>query len=278
MNAREARREMARETLQIVERGWYEAGSRRVDIAGDVAAGRAAAKLYRPDDDDALLASFEPCSGQQPLVELQRETTLGGILRLKAENTGRIGVLNFASAKNPGGGFQNGAMAQEESLAMASNLYDTQLAQPEYYEANRACTSMAYTNYAIYSPGVVFFRDDSGALLPTPVKADVLTLPAVNMGQVLAHGQSAAAASKTMQERMRLALAIFKAEKNELLVLGAYGCGVFGNNPNEIADVWATLLSAYGSYFKHVTMSIRDGLRDHACWDAFAQVFAKTSA
>jgi uncharacterized protein (TIGR02452 family) len=244
-----------------------------VEIGHAVSAARAAARLYSADESAALLAGFSHADGVQPPIELRRETTLGAILRLAAGGHGRIGVLNFASAKNPGGGFINGAMAQEESLAIASDLYNTQLAQPDYYVANRANRSMMYTNYAIYSPGVTFFRDDAGALLTQPVQASILTLPAVNMGQVRAHGEDEQAANLAMEERMKLSLAIFADQGAQTLILGAYGCGVFANDPVWVATRWRTLLSAYSAHFNHITMSIRDGSRDHACYKAFARTF-----
>ena len=121
---------------------------------------------------------------------------------LAAEGRTDIGVLNFASAKNPGGGFLNGAKAQEESLTVSGALYPTLTAHPEYYEANRANRSMMYLDYGIYSPEVVLFRDGAFRLTDTPVRADVLTLPAVNMGQVLLKGEDAAQARRVMR-RMR---------------------------------------------------------------------------
>ena len=157
-------------------------------------------------------------------------------------------VLNFASAKNPGGGFINGAMAQEESLAASSCLYQTQLAHEEYYVKNRAFRSMMYTDHAIWSPDVVFFRDGRFRLMEKPVRASVLTLPAVNMGQVQLKGEDVAEAEKVMRRRMGLSLAIFADQGCEHLILGAYGCGVFRNDPEKLPyggkNFWKEILQA----------------------------------
>ena len=115
---------------------------------------------------------------------------MDAILKLAGENQCRCAVLNFASAKNPGGGFINGAMAQEESLAASSCLYKTLTAHETYYKMNRACSTMIYTDHAIFSPDVVFFRDGRFGLLKEPVEASVLTLPAVNMGQAILKGKT----------------------------------------------------------------------------------------
>jgi uncharacterized protein (TIGR02452 family) len=67
-------------------------------------------------------------------------------------------VLNFASARNVGGGFLNGARAQEEDLARSCGLFRCLETQPEYYEVNRRTASLLYTDHIIYSPRVPWFR------------------------------------------------------------------------------------------------------------------------
>lgn len=190
------------------------------------------------------------------------------------EGKEKIGVLNFASAKNPGGGFLNGAKAQEESLAASSTLYRTLIVHEEYYRENRNCNSMIYTNHAIYSPDVVFFRDGSFRLTE-PMKASVLTLPAVNMGQVIQKGEDVETARQAMKQRMKLALAIFANEGAENLVLGAYGCGVFRNEPKDVAIWWKELLNTeMGKYFDLVFHAVLDYSREKKCIGAFEEVFS----
>ena len=97
-----------------------------------------------------------------------------------------IGVLNFASAKKPGGGFMNGAQAQEESIARASTLYPSLISNEgrKFYAHYRADPDNAlYTHAMVYSPAVVLFRDDMGNW-KKPIDVDVLTSAAVNAGEV----------------------------------------------------------------------------------------------
>ena len=186
-----------------------------------------------------------------------------------------IAVLNFASAKNPGGGFLNGAMAQEESLAASGGLYPTLTRHPAYYDRNRACRSMVYTGCAIYSPEVVFFRDGAFRLLEHPVTASVLTLPAVNLGQVMQRGEDLPAARAAMGERMERALRLFGAMEDRVLVLGAYGCGVFRNDPEDVARRWQELLNTpdYAGRFRQVVFAVLDRSRSQSCQRAFAARF-----
>ena len=159
---------------------------KRIDIGSDMEHSIRDSFLITPQQADMLLEGYSKSeSTETSAVDAENISTVDAILRLVKEGKQNIGVLNFASAKNPGGGFLNGAMAQEESLAASSTLYKTLIAHEEYYQKNRAQRSMMYTNHAIYSPDVVFFRDGRFQLVEKPFKASVLTLPAVNMGQVL---------------------------------------------------------------------------------------------
>jgi uncharacterized protein (TIGR02452 family) len=256
MDKREARAALAQETVRIARAGAYKMGGVMVDIAAAVAYTNKNSLFISQTEANRLERDFTPKPGD-PTVELRNESTLAAILRLGVQSE-TVGVLNFASAKNPGGGFLNGAMAQEESLAAASALYLSQLECPQYYETNRACKSMMYTDCAIWSPDTVFFRDDSSILLKSPVKASVLTLPAVNYGQALVRGENAAIAKAAMKRRMKIALAVFADKGCDTLILGAYGCGVFKNDPSDVAQWWSELLTEYGSHFKSVVFSVLD--------------------
>ncbi|MDE7477756.1 MAG: TIGR02452 family protein, partial [Lachnospiraceae bacterium] len=112
--------------------------------------------LITPDQGKALLEKYSKVSSiVKDNSHAENLSTVDAIRKLANEGRNAIGVLNFASAKNPGGGFLNGAMAQEESLAASSTLYRTLTAHEEYYQSNRAQSSMMYTDHAIYSPALL---------------------------------------------------------------------------------------------------------------------------
>lgn len=274
------RKEIAEQTVQIMEQGFYDYEGKRVDIQEAQRHSEQDSMLIRPQEAEALLEKYgqqtaAPASGSLLRQRVANIATVRAILELHQAGAQRVGVLNFASAKNPGGGFLNGAMAQEESLAASSGLYGSLLRHPGYYEANRANWSMMYTHHAIYSPEVVFFRNERFELLAQPVTASVLTLPAVNYGQVLRKGESPEQAATVMQERMRLALALFAEQGHRTLVLGAYGCGVFRNDPHQVARWWKELLETegYGSYFDEIVYAVLDRSKQAACISAFEETF-----
>ena len=275
------RKAMAKETLEIIEKGYYEpvvknenrqkSEKRQIVIKEYIEQSIRHSILISPIEGNKIIEKYNACISCNKLeTRVENISTVAAIRMLTMEGKTAIGVLNFASAKNPGGGFLNGAKAQEESLAVSSTLYPTLIAHEEYYNENRTHRSMMYLDYGIYSPDVVFFRDETFQLTETPVRASVLTLPAVNMGQVLLKGENVQEAKKVMRRRMKLALGIFAEQKARHIVLGAYGCGVFRNDPNEVAIWWKELLKeGMGQYFDSVFYAVLDYSKGQHCIKAF---------
>jgi uncharacterized protein (TIGR02452 family) len=268
------RKTCAKETVAICEAGHYLAPSgKRVEI-GDLA---------RSAIDGTILCSPEnhprPDRNQGSFAtsfEVANETTFSALQRLDGKG-GHIGCLNFASAKNPGGGFLTGAQAQEEALARSSALYPCLLKAPEYYERNRANRSTIYLDLLIYSPLVPFFRDDAGILLERPVLASVITAPAPNAGAVMQNEpQNVQAIEPALLRRAELVLQVAKTHGIESLVLGAWGCGVFRNDPKMVATVFADLLKPQGTFagaFAKVVFAVFDRTESGGTYGAFAEQF-----
>lgn len=279
---------VARETLEIIRQGYYffpenerqKGIGKRIEIGEDIRQSVEKSFLLTPEQGEELLETYgknriNACDKELLIRKsiVENTATVEAVRRLSREGKFGIGVLNFASAKNPGGGFLNGAMAQEESLAASGSLYPALTRHETYYRINRAQRSMMYTDYAIYAPDVVFFRDGKFCLVEDPVKASVLTLPAVNMGQVLLKGEDSQKAEQVMRRRMKLVLCIFAGQGAKHLVLGAYGCGVFRNDPKQIAVWWKELLEeGLGNFFDSITYAVLDRAKNQACIRAFEEV------
>ena len=269
------RKATARETLRILEQGYYLYGDQRISIEEAHRKSVKGSVLITPEEGTRLLKAYEDgnrTGDAQSCCTVGDISTVEAAWKLFLEGKKDIAILNFASAKNPGGGFLNGAMAQEESLAASSGLYKTLTVHEEYYRNNRACPSMMYTDHAIYSPEVVFFRDGGFRLLEKPFPSSVLTLPAVNMGQVLLKGEDCVTAERVMRRRMKLALAVFAERGAKNLVLGAYGCGVFRNDPVKIAAWWEELLNGeFRGIFGQIVFAVLDRSKNKACLNAFLE-------
>jgi uncharacterized protein (TIGR02452 family) len=267
-------RDVAGETLEIIDRGAYTSSTgAAVDLRAAIDAAVRGTVLFTPEDLDALATALPAAGGGRPRVEVTDETTAGAARRLvEAEGAIDVAMLNFASAKHPGGGWLSGARAQEEDLARCSALYRCLLAQPRYYEANRAHPSLLYTDHVIHAPGVPFFRDDRHELLDEPYMASVITAPAPNAGEALRREPGAAPQVRaTLAARARKVLAVAADRGHRTLVLGAWGCGVFRNDPAHVAGVFADLLEgpAFAGAFDRVVFAVYDRSAARATLRAF---------
>lgn len=275
---RSFRAQIAKETLAILEAGTYTPKSGKpVSIRSAQKACEKGTVLYTPE----ALAKLRPSevNGEATRFEVTNETTLAAARRLVQGSTlSKVACLNFASAKNAGGGFLSGSQAQEESLARSSGLYRSQGRAWGYYEANRECETCLYTDHIIFSPDVPVFRDDGGDLLQEPYQVSMITAPAVNVGAIRKNEPDNAAEIKpVMRRRAGYVLAVAQANGLEHLVLGAWGCGVFENNPKDVAAIFAELLLDSGPYanaFQTVVFAVYDRSDDQAIIQPFRARFA----
>ncbi|WP_026313952.1 TIGR02452 family protein [Actinomadura flavalba] len=268
--SRHPRRAVAEQTVTILDTGRYRAPSGHdVDLSDALAASVRGTVLHRPAEPVPAI----PPPGAAGRVEVTGETTLAAARRLGGDGTVPL-ALNFASAKNPGGGFRNGAHAQEEGLARSSGLYASLRAAPEYYAFHRAQGDLLYSDHMIYSPSVPVFRDDAGTLLDHPYPVAFLTSPAPNRGAIRdpAH---AARVSGALARRAHRVLATALHHGHASIVLGAWGCGVFRNDPREVAETFAGLLGGpFAHRFGHVVFAVWDTAAGAPRHTAFAEVFA----
>ena len=285
---------IAKETLQIIETGSYVGPSGlKVSLKAEIDRAVKGTVLYRPQDkldstefdrnkldSNGIANSGSPTQEKHSTrIEVTNETTTTVARRLIfAEGLRNIVGLSFASAKNPGGGFLGGAKAQEEDLARASALYACLLTQKDYYDANREHDSLLYTDHIIYSPEVPFFREDGRRLLDIPFLLSIITAPAPNAGEVLRRDpQAEAQIHETLERRAGRVLAIASAHRHKVLILGAWGCGVFRNHPFDVANVFAEhlLSDKFRQAFELVVFAVYDPSPSQKTWLAFNERFTR---
>ncbi|MFD9502881.1 TIGR02452 family protein [Streptomyces sp. NPDC060035] len=268
-------RGIARDTEAIVTAGRYRTpDGREVTIERALTAALSGTRLYGPEPVPVAVLDTD----RTPAVEVTGESSLQAAHRLASGSTAKVAVLNYASARNPGGGYLNGAQAQEEALCRGSALHATLLRAPEYYAHHRTERSAFYTDRVIHSPGVPVFRDDRGRLLDTPYTVGFLTSPAPNAGVIRrqtpeeAHRIPAALASRA--ERV---LEVAAVRGYRRLVLGAWGCGVFQNDPAEVAGAFRALLAdggRFAGHFERIVFGILERSPGSPVRAAFTRVFA----
>ncbi|MCQ2250429.1 MAG: TIGR02452 family protein [Bacteroidales bacterium] len=202
----------------------------------------------------------------------------------------KIAVLNFASATNPGGGVEDGSSAQEESLCRCSTLYpvlEQQRLRNDFYEPHRRARNPLNNDDIIYSPEIVIIKTDEE--YPERMEmddwcvVDVITCAAPNLRKRMnkySNGREVKQVSVTPEElydlqynRAQHILNVAAGNGVEVLILGAFGCGAFENDPAVVSRAWKDALDEYARHFDVVEFAIYTSAYDQKNYKAFASVF-----
>ena len=194
---------------------------------------------------------------------------------INSTNEGFVGVLNFASSTNPGGGVTKGSTAQEECLCRCSNLYLTLYQEKcirEYYNVNKKYMSNLGSDAIIYSRNIYVFKDKNYNMLPVEDRfyVDVLTCAAPNLRENPRNQYNTDASEEKLTltdeelynihvKRARNILNVAVKNEDDYLILGAFGCGAFRNNPEIVAKAYKDVLQDYMYCFKVIDFAIIDG-------------------
>lgn len=233
-----------------------------------IAASIAATEVYRESgrrDFTSIKRRYKCDTG----VVFEKTDSVSAILGCSAKTDGKIAVLNFANFLEPGGGYIYGAMAQEEALCAESTLYNVISEMTDYYEENQDAVRALgelYSNRALYSPGIIFKRGDE------VMSVDVISCAAPNATAYLSAGGSQKVNAKTLLERMDFILSIAAEQQVDTLILGAFGCGVFGQNAVTVGGFYKHLLeTTYKDVFKTVVFAVMDDPNLNALRDGFTR-------
>lgn len=177
----------------------------------------------------------------------------------------KTALLNFASYKNPGGGFIKGSFAQEEALCHDSFLYNVLINfLDSYYTWNREhLNNSLYLDRALYSPNIYFVLKNKTFV------CDVITCAAPNKSAAIKCGISNKENLNVLEKRLNFVFNIAKENNVETLILGAWGCGVFGQNPKELASLYKKLLKTYTCFNKVVFAIPKDRFGNY---DSFKEI------
>lgn len=271
MNERTKNVSIAKETIEVVKQKQYTSLSGNVVDISALQDAAMAGTTYYPNE-----LPWKDYAGEGPVREVTNETTAVAGARLAAQGKD-VAVLNFASARNQGGGFLSGAIAQEEDLCRCSGLYACIKTKPMFYNANILCETNFYTDGMIYSPKVPFFRDQYNLFLDDPFTLSVITAPAPNVRSMSAETTEHEAFDEVMKgllfNRAVKILQIAEAHGHDTIVLGAWGCGAFGNDPGLVAMSFLEALMQVGD-FEHICFAVYDTREPPVIYDAFKKVLS----
>jgi uncharacterized protein (TIGR02452 family) len=257
---------LGRSAVQAARNGRYSTRAGQEVVWRDAVQAACAAK--RSIAPDVKLSRAERSGFTETRVQVTNETTLGVSRRLVARGLRPL-ALNFANGIQPGGGFLSGARAQEEVLCRSSALHQTLVDDPMYREHLKRPQPDS-TDWTIYSPDVPVFRMDDGMELPHPWLLSFITCAAPYAPDI---GQPQA--GDLLQKRIHRVLSIAQAFGHVTLVLGAWGCGAFENEPYRTArDFRQALEHDFGGAFSDIVFAITDWSLERKFLGPFRDVFA----
>lgn len=199
----------------------------------------------------------------------------------------KVCVHNFASASNPGGGVVKGSNAQEECLCRCSSLYfclTDKSVWDGFYATHRAEQNPLHNDDIIYTPGVTVFKSDTANPKILPEKdwydVDVITCAAPNLRQRPSNSYNSGDGDKAVkisdrdllmlhEKRLRRILDVAFSESVDVVVLGAFGCGAFANNPEVVARAAKNVIKDYLNAFKHIEFAIYCNPKDDTNYRIF---------
>lgn len=202
----------------------------------------------------------------------------------------RVCVHNFASATNPGGGVVRGSMAQEESLCRCSTLYfslNTSEMWTGFYDPHREDQNPLHNDDCIYTPEVIVFKADTDrpSMIPEEdwYSVDVITCAAPNLRERPSNMMNNGDGHKAVkisdrdlqalhEKRLTRVLDIAATKENEVVILGAFGCGAFENNPEVVAKAARNVIGKYMHAFKVIEFAVYCSPQDDTNYRAFERV------
>ncbi len=197
----------------------------------------------------------------------------------------KVAVLNFASSTSPGGGVETGASAQEECLCRVSTLYPclkTRTAWEKFYAPHRAAHNPLHNDDIIYTKDVVVLKDDDYNVLSSPFRVDVITCAAPNLRENPSNrynrndGDAVHISLEELLElhlkRARKILSVAAANGAEVLILGAFGCGAFRNDPAVVAAAYQQVLPQFQNHFKTVEFAVYCRPGDSRNYEEFTKI------
>lgn len=204
--------------------------------------------------------------------------------------TVRTCVLNFASATNPGGGVVNGSSAQEESLCRTSTLYfnlNVREMWDGFYSPHRRAGNPLHSDDIIYTPRVVVFKRDTDR--PTLLaegdwyEVDVISCAAPNLREKPSNRMNAHDGNRRIaispddlrrlhERRLARILDVASANGAEAVVLGAFGCGAFRNDPTVVASAAAAVIPSYRTLFRTIEFAVYCRPGDASNYTAFRNI------
>ena len=284
--------EILEDTLQILDAGHYELNGEDVKLQLSKERMEASHVLLPADVQDICNRKLTRAAlpGECQIACVKQDSYVAAIEMMRGRQDADrqskpVLVLNFANPVNIGGGVYKGARAQEEDLCRRSSLLRS-LETPHslrYYSYNRKLHTYMGSDAMIFSPDVEIFRDEHGELMDETVIVAVLTCAAPMISYGL-EGLSEAEYRGMFYNRIVGVLKCAAYFGYEDLVLGAWGCGAFGNDAAIASDLFNRAIKELNwdglkadELFRRIVFAVRSRGEESYNYKEFNRNFGSTS-
>ena len=233
---------------------------------------------------------FDDSKTYNTRICVSRDRSYQTAMRLHQEDPGsKIAVMNFANAFHAGGGVTYGSSAQEEGLCRTSTLYPLlyrRSLRDTYYKHHHTLNSPKATDALIYTEGVVICKTDEDLPKRMPkedwVTVDVITVAAPdlrlesNIHAALVGNGAVMSDAELFGYHVKRAIHILTCAASkgaDTLVLGAFGCGAFKNNPKVVANAYKVALDVFPKVFDRIEFAVYCTPSDERNYQEFRRVF-----
>ena len=238
-------------------------------LAASVEEAKKNTKVYYEDE----YPQFDMSNARNEQITVTKDRSYQAAMRLAKENPGKkIAVMNFANAFHPGGGVTKGASAQEECLCRCSTLYALlyrRSLRDTYYKHHHDLNTSKASDALIYTEGVVICKtdDDHPQRMDQEdwVKVDVITIAAPDL-RAKSNMYAPVIGDNTYMNNAELfgyhvkramhMLTVAASKEADILVLGAFGCGAFQNDPAVVARAYKVALEEFPKVFDTVEFAV----------------------
>ena len=279
------------DTLNIFNQGFYTLDSKRIPLKLSPSQMREIS-VYLPKDVQKISRNKDfqhvhvigrvgvGCENRDSFSLARKRTE--DVSFLLPEGSKPVLVLNLANPVNPGGGVRNGAKAQEEDLCRKSSLLLSLESRKaaQYYQYNQSLHSYMGSDAIMITPQVEIIMDENGDLLPESVVVAVMTCAAPMIKKGL-EGLSDQQYQDMLYSRITGMLKVAAHLEYQVLVLGAFGCGAFGNDAKVVSDLFYKALKEFDydgmkakDFFRRIDFAVLDRTPDQYNFKEFSRNFS----
>ena len=278
------------DTLRILNQGFYVIGRKQIPLKLSQTQMREV-QVFLPEDVQKISRDKEfqhihvigrvgvGCENTDSFTLARKRTEDADILL--PSDSKPVLVLNLANPVNPGGGVRRGAKAQEEDLCRKSSLLLSLESQEAalYYQYNKSLHTYMGSDAVIITPQVEIIKDEKGNLLPKSVVVAVMTCaaPMITNGM---EGLTNQQYQELVLNRITGMLKVAAHLEYQMLVLGAFGCGAFGNDAKVVSDLFYKALKEFDydgmqakDFFRRIDFAVMDHSHDQYNFKEFSRNF-----